>query len=62
LFSPKPVGKFMIYASAIALGIYILSQLNALPQILFGLRLDLSLFIFLGFCALGNFYSVKKRG
>lgn len=62
LFSPKPVGQFMIYASAIALGIYILSQLNALPQILFGLRLDLSLFIFLGFCALGNFYSVKKRG
>lgn len=60
LFSSKPVGQLMIYVSAMALVIYILSQLNILPQILYGFRLDLSLFVLLGFCALVNYYSVRK--
>ena len=60
LFSSKPVGQLMIYVSAMALVIFILSQLNILPQILYGFRLDLSLFVLIGLCALVNYYSVRK--
>lgn len=61
LFSKKAVGNFMIYCSAFGLLVFILSQLNLIPQQYFGFRLDLALFIGLGLGAFANFLVVRNK-
>ena len=60
IFSQKPQGFTMIFLSSIGLLIFILSNLNLFPKEIFSLRTDLFLMLFLGFCALVNYYLYKE--
>ena len=60
IFSQKPLGFTMIFLSSIGLLIFILSNLNLFPKEIFSLRTDLFLMLFLGFCALVNYYLYKE--
>ena len=59
ILAKKPQGSFMIGLSAVALVIFIVSQLGWIPQQIFNMRLDLLLMILLSLGALINYY-VKK--
>ena len=61
LFTHKPVGKSMIIASGIALSLFILSQLNIIPQSIMQIRVDLALFLLLGIGAVINFLMTQKQ-
>tara|TARA_Y100000817_G_scaffold234383_1_gene186662 strand:- start:10 stop:618 length:609 start_codon:yes stop_codon:yes gene_type:complete len=60
IFSQKPQGFSMIFLSSIGLLIFILSNLNLFPKQIFSLRTDLFLMLFLGFCALVNYYLYRE--
>ena len=60
IFSQKPQGFTMIFLSSIGLLIFILSNLNLFPKEIFSIRTDLFLMLFLGFCALVNYYLYKE--
>ena len=60
IFSQKPQGFTMIFLSSIGLLIFISSNLNLFPKEIFSLRTDLFLMLFLGFCALVNYYLYKE--
>ncbi|MDA1288671.1 MAG: sodium:solute symporter family protein [Bacteroidetes bacterium] len=59
ILSKKPMGSFMIWFSALALLIFILSQLNVVPQNIYSFRVDLALMILLSLGAFIN-YRLKK--
>jgi len=59
ILSKKPMGSFMIWSSALALLIFILSQLNVVPQNIYSFRVDLALMILLSLGAFIN-YRLKK--
>jgi SSS family solute:Na+ symporter len=59
IFSKKPQGIFMIIASGMGLGVFILSQAGFIPDALGPVRIDLFLMVFLAVLALGN-YLIRK--
>lgn len=60
ILANKPQGKFMIWMSLFALIVFILTQLNLLPQKIGLLRMDLLLMIVLSIAAFANYY-IKKN-
>ncbi len=59
IFSKKPQGIFMIIASGMGLGVFILSQAGFIPDALGPVRIDLFLMVFLAVLASGN-YLIRK--
>jgi len=60
ILANKPQGKFMIWMSLFALIVFVLTQLNLLPQKIGLLRMDLLLMIVLSIAAFANYY-IKKN-
>jgi len=60
ILSDRKVSGFIIIASFAALVVFLLSLGGIIPASYFGLRLDLSLFVFLTLVALGS-YSMGKK-
>tara|TARA_A200000159_G_scaffold159927_1_gene179278 strand:- start:107 stop:1510 length:1404 start_codon:yes stop_codon:yes gene_type:complete len=61
IFSKRPQGVTIIVLSALALFIFILSNLGWFPKQIFSLRTDLFLMIVLGFAAIANFFTLKPE-
>ena len=61
IFSKRPQGVAIIVLSALALFIFILSNLGWFPKHIFSLRTDLFLMIALGFAAIANFFILKPK-
>ena len=61
IFSKRPQGVTMIVLSALALFIFILSNLEWFPKQIFSFRTDLFLMIVLGFAAITNFFILKPK-
>ena len=61
IFSKRPQGVTIIVLSALALFIFILSNLGWFPKQIFSLRTDLFLMIVLGFAAIANFFILKPK-
>ena len=61
IFSKRPQGVSIIVLSALALFIFILSNLGWFPKQIFSLRTDLFLMIVLGFAAIVNFFLLKPK-
>jgi SSS family solute:Na+ symporter len=61
IFSKRPQGVTIIVLSALALFIFILSNLGWFPKQVFSLRTDLFLMIALGFAAIANFFILKPK-
>ena len=61
IFSKRPQGVTMIVLSALALFIFILSNLEWFPKQIFSFRTDLFLMIVLGFAAIANFFLLKPK-
>jgi len=55
ILSKKPQGIFMIVASGLGLGAFILSQAGVIPDMIGPIRIDLFLMVLLSAFALGNF-------
>ena len=61
IFLHNPSAKFMPVATAAALLVFLLSMGELIPSIIYGIRLDLVLFIFVALCGIINLAIDKKE-